>query len=286
MDSKFKKGDVFKMRLNEKLCVFFQYMADDSTEYNIPVVKVFNDIRPIDYNISIDEIAAGEVAFYIHTNLRHGVDFEAWEKIGKSALSGLDELEKVWFAEAEKFSPAEIAANPDISAFDANYKVWHVNGPKTCIGKPDAEMAATLEIGKGFDCRELYVRCVYGYHRESLPFYNNVLRKPVPWADSFVKFCDRMASKTYYFHFHGEKAVRELVIESSGRMSGLTESRPEDGQYTLYDKPFGSINWRQDEFMTRDRFEDLWRRYEEQSSEDNKGGGFLRVLRKKLCGEV
>lgn len=57
MDSKFKKGDVFKMRLNEKLCVFFQYMADDSTEYNIPVVKVFNDIRPIDYNISIDEIA-------------------------------------------------------------------------------------------------------------------------------------------------------------------------------------------------------------------------------------
>lgn len=285
MAVKYTIGNVFKMEISDEgYCVYFQYIADDSTCNNFEVVRVFKTIYPPDCKVKPDEIVADEIAFYFHAYIKGGLSIDFWKKFGKSKNLGLDRLSEVWFGSAEPFSLKEIAELPGISAFDANYTIWHVNEPPITIGIPDDEMKEKLQcarLDKGMMGYELYQKFVYGYIRENMAFYNNIERQPRQGVDSFVKYHDRMSGRKHYFHFLGSKAVRELIVEPTGKMIVLTEDRPEVDGYRLYDKSFGSINWRQDEFMKPEMFEELWT----EADAAPQGSGLLGRLRAKLHGD-
>ena len=91
-----------------------------------------------------------------------------------------------------------------------------------------------------------------------MPFYDDVKREPWPWADSYVRLADRLTRTTTYFHFHGSRAVREVIVDCDGNMSRLSCENPSGGCHTLYAGDFGEINWRYDEFITADVFEEIW----------------------------
>lgn len=258
MATKPKIGDVYAMEINENQCVYFQYIADDATRDGSPVVRVFKGFHSPDCKPDIDEVVKSSVDFYAHIALKYGFEIGVYKKVGKSEALGLNELAEVWFGEAERFSVAEIVSQPGLTAFDANYSIWHVNEPKITVGVPDNELIDRIEPGFGVDFRELYVRIMYGYYRCSTPFYCNVPRRPLSDADSFVKYHDRMAHVKYYFHFHGPELVRELVKESSGKTFRLTSDKAQANGYSLYGKPFGSVNWGQNEFVSQENFERMW----------------------------
>ena len=77
-----KKGDVFCINISNQYKYYFQYVADDASQLNSSVIRVFKKKYPIDCSLNIDDIVRGEVFFYAHTILRIGILANLWEKIG------------------------------------------------------------------------------------------------------------------------------------------------------------------------------------------------------------
>lgn len=79
-----KIGDVFCAEVDGEFKAYFQYVANDLTQLNSSVIRVFKTHYPIDHKPVIEDIVKDEVAFYAHTVLRWGIELNAWYKIGKS----------------------------------------------------------------------------------------------------------------------------------------------------------------------------------------------------------
>ena len=78
-----KKGDVFCVNISNLAKCYFQYVADDITQLNSSVIRVFKKQYPIENSTNIEEIVRGEVAFYAHTILKSGIISNVWVKVGK-----------------------------------------------------------------------------------------------------------------------------------------------------------------------------------------------------------
>ncbi|MDE5915974.1 MAG: hypothetical protein K2H08_01330 [Duncaniella sp.] len=62
---------------------------------------------------------------------------------------------------------------------------------------------------------------------------------------------------TYYLHFVGEEAIRQLEIHADKRLRYTTD-HPYDDDGGLYDQNFSDIEWPADSFIIRDEFEAEW----------------------------
>ena len=90
-----KIGYVFCVEIDGQYKCYFQYVANDLTQLNSSVIRVFKTHYPIDYVPDIEAIVNDEVYFYAHTILRVGIDAGAWYKVGKSKNVG--EPDKIMF---------------------------------------------------------------------------------------------------------------------------------------------------------------------------------------------
>ena len=50
-------------------------------------------------------------------------------------------------------------------------------------------------------------------------------------------------NEIHYFHFHGEKAAREIVVKADGSVMHLSTDHPRKDGYELFSGVFGDINW-------------------------------------------
>ena len=82
-----KIGDIFLVKL-DNCQKYFQYIADDMTILNSSVIRVFKKGYPLNSSLDMNEIASGEVDFYVHTVLKWGIQLGLWEKIGKNPQTG------------------------------------------------------------------------------------------------------------------------------------------------------------------------------------------------------
>ena len=96
-----KIGNVFCAEIDNEFKCYFQYISNDLYNLNSSVIRVFKKRYPMDSNPTIDQIINDEVAFYAHTILRFGIQFNAWYKIGKSTEIGEKELKKVYFCQTQ-----------------------------------------------------------------------------------------------------------------------------------------------------------------------------------------
>lgn len=253
-----KIGDIFCVELGNGYKSYFQYIANDMTQLNSSVIRAFVGRYPMDYKPDMDELVKSEVAFYAHTIIKSGVQEDVFHKYGKSADLGLDELEAVFFG-----IPSVGAANPGPGGIilenpAKNWIIGKYNYERQNIGclPPDLKPLIECDGVLSYKCIVDRIRC--GYYIGAMPFYDEVKREPWPWADSYVRLADRLTRTTTYFHFHGSRAVREVIVDCDGNMSRLSCENPSSGCHTLYAGDFGEINWRYDEFITADVFEEIW----------------------------
>lgn len=76
-------GDVFSVRVDGNCKYYFQYIANDMSQLNSSVIRIFCKKYPIDYEPVIDDIIKDKVLFYSHTVLSVGIRLGYWEKVGK-----------------------------------------------------------------------------------------------------------------------------------------------------------------------------------------------------------
>jgi hypothetical protein len=104
-----KKGDIFSVAIDEKHVNFFQYIADDLTQLNSAIIRIFKEIYPKEKIFDWSEIVKGEVEFFTHTFVRNGVKYGYWQKAGHSSEIGV------------VFDPASILHRIKTGKFDGFY---------------------------------------------------------------------------------------------------------------------------------------------------------------------
>ncbi|ROS90045.1 hypothetical protein EEL34_05990 [Muribaculaceae bacterium Isolate-039 (Harlan)] len=255
-------GDIFCVELGNGYKSYFQYMLKDCHYLGGAVIRAFKTNYPVEYEPKIEEIVKDEVAFHALTYLRAGIDENTWYKIGNSKEIGQEELKSFVFGlpQEEDTTIGYEKAN-ELDANMEPYEHWYV-GYAGCerkdIGKIPEFLKSIIECDGVLPYTCIVDRIRYGYYTWTMTFYDEVKRKPWPWVDSYVRKADRLTRETTYFHFHGSRAVREVIVDCDGNMTRLSCENPVDGCHSLYAGDFGEINWRYKEFITEDAFEDVW----------------------------
>lgn len=75
-------GNIFCMEIDNEYKCYFQYIANDRTQLNSSVIRVFNKRYSLNDNPSMDEIINNSVLFYAHTVLKIGYLKKIWYKVG------------------------------------------------------------------------------------------------------------------------------------------------------------------------------------------------------------
>ncbi len=249
-----KIGDVFCAEIDGEFKAYFQYVANDLTQLNSSVIRVFKKRYPMNYVPVIEDIVKDEVLFYAHTVLRWGIEYNAWYKVGKSKEIGENEISKVIFAIADphKYDPVN---GPSFVDPLENWRIWHISGHAKNLGRLPQKYIDKVYISSVMNFASILECAKYGYYLGYDTMYSVLKRRPHPEADSYMKA--ESDGKTIYYHFKGEHAVREAVV-ASGNIMKLTSDNPQCAGERLRTEAFSDTIWRQDNFITRQEFEDVW----------------------------
>jgi len=118
-------GDVFEVRMNDSTKRFFQYMANDETQLNSDVVRVFRKAYGMNESPDLLSVTKGDVDFHAHVFLGIGIKQQFWKKVGhEQPPSDVDVL----------FRDTNDYGDPDIKV-SKNWYVWRVNGPFKDVGE-------------------------------------------------------------------------------------------------------------------------------------------------------
>lgn len=111
-----KAGDILEAECSDTEVKYLQYIANDMSQLNSDVIRVFKRRYPKGESPDLEEIVSGEVEFYAHCVVKWGVELGFWEKIGNHPEVGdLDIL----------FKTTKDDRREKISR---NWKVWRMNG--------------------------------------------------------------------------------------------------------------------------------------------------------------
>src|SRR5574344_437939 len=133
-----KIGNIFGVEIDNEYKCFFQYIANDMTELNSSVIRVFKKHYSMDYIPNMDEIVQDEVYFYAYTILSRGIRAEFWYKVGKNADVG--DVNKIMFRDTEDFGAIPFCRK------SSKWYVWHIGGPTSYIGRLTKE-TRTIDLG-------------------------------------------------------------------------------------------------------------------------------------------
>jgi hypothetical protein len=124
-----KIGDLFSVEIDEKRVRFFQYIANDLTQLNSSVIRVFKKIHQKEESPDWNEVIKGEVQFFTHTILKIGIELGHWKKVGKSSEIGACDI---------FFRASGDIANPKVKISEDWY-IWKINQPMIRVGKLKGE---------------------------------------------------------------------------------------------------------------------------------------------------
>lgn len=251
-----KIGNVFCAEIDNEFKCYFQYISNDLYNLNSSVIRVFKKRYPMDSNPTIDQIINDEVAFYAHTILRFGIQFNAWYKIGKSTEIGEKELKKVYFCQTQDHE-AVFNPFPELIWVDPlkNWYLWHVNEEHQRIGKLPKKYWTIVEPGGVIPYIDIINRMRYGFYKYASVMYDVIKRIPLPDVDVYLK-TEEDGIVTYY-QFKGSHAVRQLIV-TDGKEIRLTADNPKADGRKLRTADFGDTNWRNQDFIEKDEFDRAW----------------------------
>ncbi len=123
--SRTRIGDIFCVKIDGKRVRYFQYVADDLTQLNSQVIRVFKKSFRIAERLDWRQLVNGEVEFYAHVFLKIGSKLRYWEKIANVPEIGKMEV---------LFRNSEDYGNPNIKISE-NWHVWKINEPFVKVGR-------------------------------------------------------------------------------------------------------------------------------------------------------
>jgi hypothetical protein len=249
-----KIGDVFCAELNGTHKCFFQYVANDFEQLNSSVIRVFRRKYPIDYKPVMDEIINGTVAFYAHTVLRAGIEFNAWSKVGKATIIDEEATNRVLFGETSDTMVVSITDIKDVNPLE-NWWIHRINEPAVNVGKLPEKYIDVVEIDGVLPYTMITTRMEYGYYKGSDINYDVIKRIPWPESNSYTKKEDN--GIMHYYHFFGENVCREVVVNDNEAIK-LSKDKPVAGSYMISKKKFYETNWKYLEFITETEFKNIW----------------------------
>jgi hypothetical protein len=132
-----KLGDVFEVAFADGSRKFLQYVADDMTQLNSEVVRVFKHRYLAGEDVSVDAIARSEVEFHTHASARVGTKLGVWTRIGNAAI-----VQPV----SPSFRISRDMGIPGIT-FSQRWSVWCINEPLRYVGALDD---TTRQFEEGF----------------------------------------------------------------------------------------------------------------------------------------
>ncbi len=131
-----KIGDIFSTTLDNGNLRFFQYIANDWTDLNSSVIRVFKKEYPKGYEPNPEEVVSDDVDFYAHTILRMGVEDGDWQKVGKCENVG--DTDNILFREVRKDA---------VNHNERIWKAWYINKEWFTIGKLTDDFRDKSDIG-------------------------------------------------------------------------------------------------------------------------------------------
>ncbi len=274
-------GDIFCAEIDNEYKCYFQYVGKDSGQLGGALIRVFRKRHPIDANPDMMEVINGEIAFHTLTFIQVGTKLGTWYKVGKAPILYQEYLNDIIFGKPRHF----LFDQKTFASYDVNpFNHWFVrtfNTPFKDIGRLPDSLKGCIEYDGVHPYSSIIERMKYGYFIDTTFFYAVVKRIPWPEVASFTTLditkedtytnrdyfhvygkVARMVIKSeneiHYFHFHGEKAVREVVVKADGSVVHLSTDYPHKDGYELFSGVFGDINWHAYDFLNRDTFEEQW----------------------------
>lgn len=123
-------GNIFCVEIDQQYKCYFQYVANDWTQLNSTVIRVFKKRYSLESNPTMDEIVNDEVSFYAHTILRVGLYFNAWYKVGTSKNVGNTEnIMFRWYKDVNYSNRTK----------SYNWKIWKISEPTLFVGEMNDE---------------------------------------------------------------------------------------------------------------------------------------------------
>jgi hypothetical protein len=140
-----KIGDIFSAQIDNKNKKYLQYIANDLTQLNSDVIRVFKTIYPIDSQPALSDIVKDEVDFYAHCVTKWGVKLRFWNTYGNS--NDVGSLSQILFRDTNDYGH-KLGDEP--IRISNNWYVWHINDKDfTRVGKlegknRDAEIGVVI----------------------------------------------------------------------------------------------------------------------------------------------
>jgi hypothetical protein len=202
----------------------------------------------------MDEIINGTVAFYAHTVLRAGIEFNAWSKVGKATIIDEEATNRVLFGETSDIMVVSITDIKDVNPLE-NWWIHRINEPAVNVGKLPEKYIDVVEIDGVLPYTMITTRMEYGYYKGSDINYDVIKRIPWPESNSYTKRSDN--GVTYYYNFLGEFVFKEIIV-TSNRIIKLSKNEPMIDSFILSKKKFYETNWNYYEFISETDFNIIW----------------------------
>ncbi len=249
-------GDVFCVEFDGEYKRYFQYAVKDSSELMSAVIQIFSRRYPIDYQPDLEEIVNDKVAMHIHTFIQIGLKAEAWYKVGNSKKINQKALEEVIFGDALDFRIEEGGKIVEVDPLK-NWTVWKPNDTRFSNIIVPQEMWPSLSMVGIHPFTAIVEWMRYGYFRRRYESYRMCQRVPWDYVDSYTKWDE--GNNVVYSHFHGEGAVREIIMPKDGvEAIRLSTEHPKSCGRELRKAKFWETNWERENFITEEEFNSLW----------------------------
>lgn len=248
-------GDIFRVKLDNDMVGFFQYVTKDNIDLGSAVIRVFKTHYPSNQEISLNDIILDDVDFYTHVFPRAGLILEVWEKVGHAKILNKEKLEDLIFGIChneiyDRVNVKLIHVNPL-----QNWKIWKINDEWIEIGSLPEYLHDKINYGCVYSPMRIKERMETGYYKNTEPGYEIVKRIPKPEVYSFVKF--ESGNEVYYLCFHGNDFDKG-VIPIDGKFHKITKDDAISKTMEITNKKFSDTNWKYQEFITEEEFNAAW----------------------------
>lgn len=137
-----KIGDIFEVKLENGTKGYLQYIANDITQLNSDVIRVFRTRCSKEYLPNIEEILKDEVDFYSHVvDVKVGEKDGSWTKVGNSEDVG--DLKKPLFRDSYDMGVITASSENQVSK---KWYVWRI-GEETKDVRSNSSLIPRADIG-------------------------------------------------------------------------------------------------------------------------------------------
>lgn len=155
-----KIGDIFAVSIDEKTTKYFQYVANDLSQLNSDVIRVFRQAYVAGATPDFGALVDSEVVFYAHCIVNWGVKLGFWEKVGSFPKVGVVD---VLFRDSNDYGSPEIKISYD-------WWVWKINEERQHVGRLEGENRRA-EIGVVINPKSIVHRIKTGKYDLIYPGY-------------------------------------------------------------------------------------------------------------------